>query len=220
MRRYFFETGSNFNSSTNGNGNGSNGNGNTILIQNEEMINLRLIILQNKFNSLAILLNNLHQYGSTLRSILVTYEQSWCHEHVIRGYSPETDESYSIDELTTDQYFQFTKESQKTIESCLEFLIQSFGNDTFVTRSNYHTNGPATTFNVDDDSPTGEHKLPLNELFELAEKCVTEAEVLPPLPPAPPLITVSDRWSGHQLSWQTLFVVQLISRGIGCGTLS
>jgi hypothetical protein len=172
IRRYFFDT-----SNISG---GSSGSGTThLLLQNEEMINLRLVILQNKFNSLAILLNNLHQYGSTLRSILHCYEQYWCHEHVIRGYSPETDESYSLDELTTDQYFQFTKESQKKIESCLEFLIHTFGNDTFVTRSNHHSNGPAAT--TDDDMP-GEHQLSLNELYELAEKCVREAEVWSPSP--------------------------------------
>lgn len=139
------------------------------------MINLRLIILQNKFNSLAILLNNLHHCGSTLRSILVSYEQYWCHEHVLRGYSPETDESYSLDELTNDQYFQFTKESHKKVVSCLEFLIHTFGNDTFVTRPNHHPNVPGE---IPNDELSGERQLSLNELYELAEKCVTEAEVL------------------------------------------
>lgn len=150
---------------------------------NANNIQLRLLILHNKFHSLALILNQLYHCGSNIRKILNIYEQLWCENYTLNesiitdintpkvtrtktsgGVALDDNNIILVDELTTEQYTKFTQKSQKIIESCLETIINIFGNDTFVHRTTDETT--AVTL-----------QLSLYEIYELAEKCVAEAQV-------------------------------------------
>jgi hypothetical protein len=149
--------------------------------QKDQMIDLRLSILQNKFHSLGLLLNTLHQSGATIRTILSKYQELWSGRHTIRRYSPETDEScYSIDDLSSEQFVEFRGHCHSLIENCLNLLINIFGNDTFV-RGQNETRSLSAVDKISDEIS----QLLINDICDSAEKCVKEAEVPPPPPPLP-----------------------------------
>jgi hypothetical protein len=176
--------------------------------QKDQLIDLRLSILQNKFYSLGILLNILYQSGTEIRSILLIYEKLWCDHHTIREYSPDHDEScYSLNELTGELYHTFKLKSTKILEKCLNLIIEMFGNDTFVRRGG---GGGGTGTGVGEEERgderqkgneerrivmglVDERQLQIQEISELAEKCVREAEVDQQFPPSlhPPLSSPS-----------------------------
>lgn len=151
-----------------------------IIIGEDNTVDLRLSILKNKFKNLILLLNSFYCIGSDIRFIIEEYDHIVFELQEGSKFSLTTDDSYTLEELSSEKYLQFIRLCKEKIHHGLIHLISTFGNDTFPRETNdekdplnhqYFQNYPHSNSN-------NQLKLSINELAELAEKCVIEAEVL------------------------------------------